>query len=149
MTLHFFYEFFPYRNTPVSRNAATNSACVRSPFVELHAPHNNCRLSGSSVPPFDRGLPPNAAGTLRVIVRAEVAETDAGARIPAAEIVFGPIVFSTLVNVSFRVGARGVQFFCRRDLLIATFRVNPTKTLKLNSPEWVPLKLVILGSFDV
>ena len=31
-------------------NDAINSSCVRLPFVELHAAHNNCRLSGASCP---------------------------------------------------------------------------------------------------
>ena len=29
---------------------------MRLPFAELHAPHNNCRLSGASEPPLERGM---------------------------------------------------------------------------------------------
>ena len=96
-------------------------------------------------------LPSNAAGALRVIVRAEAAETDAGRIDPAVDRVFPWIAFSTLPppprkrKIVFQcpVGWQRTDSFARKTQRVIIYEVNLEMDLHNRVSIYKPTSVVI------
>ena len=95
------------------------------------------------------GLPPRAAGTLRIIVRAGAAITEDGRIDPAVDRVFGPIAFSTLpppkrkIVYQCPVGWQRSNRFGGRNWRVLLYEVNLEMDLHNRASIYKPTSVAI------